>query len=119
MTDASAKADRAGGLRPEPVPVSAVPALIPSADHAPPTGYVATLCDAALAVIQAFGGNIPDWIDAEIQELIDALADVNHGPIEASNFTLHRAIPTGERPCRHCEGCDPHCSVCEGVGTLP
>lgn len=31
MTGASAHADRAGGLRPEPVPVSAVPALIPSA----------------------------------------------------------------------------------------
>ncbi|MBD3732807.1 MAG: hypothetical protein IE934_08835 [Sphingopyxis sp.] len=24
-----------------------------------------------------------------------------------------------ERPCRHCNGTDPHCSVCEGVGTLP
>ncbi|MGR4893390.1 hypothetical protein ACIPPQ_20390 [Sphingopyxis sp. LARHCG72] len=24
-----------------------------------------------------------------------------------------------ERPCRHCNGTDPHCSVCEGVGSLP
>lgn len=37
--------------------------------------------------------------------------------LPASNFTLHR--DTGERSCRHCEGNDPHCSLCEGVGTLP
>lgn len=24
-----------------------------------------------------------------------------------------------ERPCRHCNGADPFCSVCEGVGSLP
>jgi 3'-phosphoadenosine 5'-phosphosulfate sulfotransferase (PAPS reductase)/FAD synthetase len=37
---ASAKADRAGGLCPEPVPVSAVPALIPSAFRAGSTVHV-------------------------------------------------------------------------------
>lgn len=37
----------------------------------------------------------------------------------------HRAQETlspeqpDERPCLHCNGTDPHCSVCEGVGTLP
>lgn len=49
--------------------------------HVPPSGHVATLCAAALAVVDAFGGDVPDWIADEIQELVDAMADVNHGPI--------------------------------------
>lgn len=31
---------------------------------------------------------------------------------------LHE-LPPGEYLCRHCEGKDPHCSVCDGVGSLP
>lgn len=31
---------------------------------------------------------------------------------------LHE-LPEGHRWCGHCEQKDPHCSVCEGVGSLP
>lgn len=49
--------------------------------HVPPSGHVATLCAAALAVVDAYGGDVPDWIADEVQELVDAMADVNHGEI--------------------------------------
>ncbi len=56
-------------------------------------------------------------LDTDPLDIADRLAALTSSAPEPVQ-KLHE-LPPGEHICRHCEGKDPHCSVCEGVGSLP
>lgn len=85
----------------------------------PPAPRREGLASAARAFLDAFGGNVPDWLASEAQALEAALPCIDGAAMPAAP----------DNSCGQCEGTgttqsasnleSEECPVCDGMGTLP